>query len=459
MSLVTITVNQLVAAAPNNIQQTGALVTQGATSIGAGKTATLTQKGDLTAILAAPLAIAGLSWSGGTVTVTTAAPIPGLATADKFGVTIAGALPAGYNGSFVGTVTGASTFTYALANNPGAETALGTYTPPGQVDLLGMVTTFFAQGGSTQVQVLELGPADGTTGPPLLSTWIAANPRTFYSYTVPRDWDATAAYLSLIAQFESNSAQTYFFTTTTTANYANYTAQMKDVLLLIEAPGIALTEFSMAAAFNAALSYDPGPIELMTSFNNQFLYGVTPYPLQGNDVLLATLAAANVTVVGTGAEGGISTSTINGGKTLDGHDFSYWFEVDFVVIQSHLQLANYIINNGANNKVNPLGYNQDGIDRLQDVEVAFMQSACAFGVAQGTVVAAGLTPPQLTTALNNGTYEDQNVINCIPFVPYQALEPDDYAEGLYRGMTVVFIPQAFFQQIQVTLLVENLIAG
>src|SRR5580700_2412459 len=235
MSLVTITVSQLVAASPNNIQQTGALISQGATSLGANNFTRLTQPGDLTAKLAAPLAIAGIAWAGGVVTITTAAAIPGLVAADKFITTISGALPAGYNVSAVATVTGAQTFTFPLANNPGAETALGTYTPPNQGDLVSMVNSFFAQGGSTSVYVLELGPADGTTGPPLLSAFIAANQKTFYSYLVPRDWDSTAAYLALVAQFEATSAQTYFFTTlTNSGNYANYSAQMKDVLLFLE---------------------------------------------------------------------------------------------------------------------------------------------------------------------------------------------------------------------------------
>lgn len=456
--LVTILVSQLIAAAPNNLQQTGALISQGATSLGANKTALLTQPGDLTAKLAAPLAVSAIAYNAGTVTVTTTAAIPGLQVGDTFITTLAGFAPAGYNGTVLGTVTGASAFTWAAPNAIAAETQLGTYTPPGQGELQSMVNSFFAQGGSTSVQVLELGPADGTTGPPLLEAYIIANQKQFYSYLVPRNWDATAAYLALLALYEAPTAQTYFFTTTTLGNYASYSAQMKDALLLIEAPGIALTEFSMAALFNAALSYNPSPNQLMTSYNNKFLFGPTPYPTQGNAALLATLAAANVSVIGTGAEGGIATAIISGGKTLDAHDFSYWFQVDFVVIQLHLLLANYVLNNGPNNPVNPLGYNQDGIDRLQDVAVAFMQSACAFFVCQGTVTQASLTPTAFGQALDNDTYEDQNVINAVPFLPYSTLNPNDYSSGLYKGLTVVMIPQAFFQQIVVQLLVTNLIA-
>jgi hypothetical protein len=68
---------------------------------------------DLTPLLAAPLAIASLAWSGGTVLATTSANIPGLDTGDTFITPIAGATPAAYNGTYLATVTGANTFTCA----------------------------------------------------------------------------------------------------------------------------------------------------------------------------------------------------------------------------------------------------------------------------------------------------------------------------------------------------------
>lgn len=62
---------------------------------------------------------------GTTATLTTAAP-HGLATGAI--VTISGATPAGYNGTYTITVTGASTFTYTMAADPGASAApVGSY--------------------------------------------------------------------------------------------------------------------------------------------------------------------------------------------------------------------------------------------------------------------------------------------------------------------------------------------
>lgn len=69
-------------------------------------------------------ATTALAWAAGVVTATVANH--GYATGNT--VTIAGAVPAGYNGNFVVTVTGANTFTYQLAADPGAATTQGTST-------------------------------------------------------------------------------------------------------------------------------------------------------------------------------------------------------------------------------------------------------------------------------------------------------------------------------------------
>lgn len=72
--------------------------------------------------------ISGATWSSGTglVTVTTAAA-HGLANGAS--VTIVGATPIAYNGTFTATVTGSNTFTIPLASNPGAYVSGGDIVP------------------------------------------------------------------------------------------------------------------------------------------------------------------------------------------------------------------------------------------------------------------------------------------------------------------------------------------
>src|SRR6185437_8536198 len=112
-SIVVVNVSQQVAPTPSTLQKTGALISQGGTTLASGTYSLVTQLADLTAILAAPLTLASLAWAGGTVTATTAAP-HGITVGDTFPTTIASALPAAYNGTYIATVTGASTFTFLL---------------------------------------------------------------------------------------------------------------------------------------------------------------------------------------------------------------------------------------------------------------------------------------------------------------------------------------------------------
>ena len=72
--------------------------------------------------------LTSLSWSsagGGTVTGTTATTPVGVVTGTQYLATISGVTPVGYDGTFVLTQTGTTTFTYPLAVNPGTVTTLG----------------------------------------------------------------------------------------------------------------------------------------------------------------------------------------------------------------------------------------------------------------------------------------------------------------------------------------------
>ena len=108
--IVTVNVNIIAAPEPDNLQQMGAIISQGATNITPGEYEFLSQPADLTQYLTDALAITSLTWASGTVTATTAAA-HGIPNGDEVEVVIAGALPAGYNGTFLATSTGPDTFT------------------------------------------------------------------------------------------------------------------------------------------------------------------------------------------------------------------------------------------------------------------------------------------------------------------------------------------------------------
>jgi hypothetical protein len=454
-SIVTVNVSLQQAPLPATLQQTGAFISQGATTLTAQTTAIITQMADLTAILAGAKALTTLVWASSVVTATTAAP-HGLAVADTIQLTIAGATPSAYNGTFLCTITGASTFTYPLVANPGTETVPGTYTPEDVSELVAMATTYFAQGSQQSVQVLELGLGGAADGVTALTTWLTNNPLTIYSFLVPRTWDANAGFLSLIASYEAPTSMQYFWVTTTQANYTHYTPLMKCVNALIEAPGIPATEFSQAAPFYNSLTRNPSQTNRAGPFAFTFLFGVTPFPTIGNGPLLTTLKAASVNVIGTGAEGGITTAILLWGTMMDGRDFSYWFAVDWTQIQLNLNLSNEIIN-GSNNPLAPLYINQDGINRLQARAAQVVGNGIIFGMINGTLVQTEFDGPSFSLAIANGQFVAQAVVNAVPFVPYYTSLPGDYRIGKYAGLSAIIIPTRGFIQIVFNLVVTDFI--
>lgn len=265
--IVSISVSVQTPPAPSTLQRTGAFVSSGGTTLAKGAKSLITQPSDLTTLLVPAKALASLTWSGNVVTATTTSP-HGYTNADVINLTIAGAVPAGYNGSFPCTITGASTFTYPLGTNPGMETTPGTYIPGEVNSLIARTTTFFAQGSQQSVYVLEVGAGTATEGVNFLSSWITANPGVFYAYLVPRFWDGNATFLAFLATFESLTAKTYFYVTTNLQNYALYTAQMKDVVMMIEAPTYSIWPANVLTAISSS-----GGVVTATTTSN---HGVVP---------------------------------------------------------------------------------------------------------------------------------------------------------------------------------------
>lgn len=263
-SIVTVNVYQQQAPTPATLQRTSAFVSQDATTLTPGTFSLLTQYSDLADILKGAATLVSLSYSSGTVTATASAD-HGLPDGDVIEITIAGAAPSGYNGTFACTITGATTFTYALASNPGTDTSPGSYTLEDVSELVAMATTWFAQGAQLSVYVLELGAGGTAQGVTALTNYLATNPNSeytpgatgyFYNYLLPREWSGEPTLPALIADYEATTSKTYFWVTMTLQNYAIYTDLMKDVIGLVEAPalGVWATNALTAATYSSGLA-------------------------------------------------------------------------------------------------------------------------------------------------------------------------------------------------------------
>ena len=450
--ITTLVISTTGAPVPSNLQQTGAFISQGATTKAAGSLTLLSGINDLAAILSGSLAITALAYNSGTHTVTGTATGHGRTPGDTEWVVVAGCTPAGYNGAFLATFPDANTFTYAMASSLASCTVFGTLTDEDTIELNAMNTTFFAQGSTQPVYVLELGhgsPAEGVTA---LTAFISANPTANYSYLVPRTWDAETTFHTMTANYNAASTKLNFFVTTSLANYAAWTAVNNCVMGAIEAPGIPVTEFSLAAIFYRTLSRRPNSGTPVMTVALASVSGVTPYPLFGNGATLQLLRNANIGYFDTGAEGGLSSVIIfKWGHVLSGESFDKWYAIDWAAITLQQDVTNEVIN-GNNNSIAPLRYNQKGIDRLQNRAADTLLRGVTYGLLLGTVVAVQLDPTVFATNLANGLYKGQCVINAIPFSIYTAQNPSDYAVNhQYSGLQAAIIPQLGFEHVVINL--------
>jgi hypothetical protein len=430
--IVVVNVSTQFAPTASNYQKLGNLVTQGGTTLTAGTKQLITQVSDLTPLLGNALQVTAAVWATGTVTVTTATP-HGINVGDTATWTLAGFVPTGYNGTYTVTSTTSSQFTFALAVNPGTAGTLGTAINAEVAEVLSMVTTFFAQGNSNSVYVLELGegtPADGVTA---LTTYMTANPNDAYIYVVPRSWASEPTYVPLVNQYSSNTAMTYFFTTFN-ANNAAQAAQftgMKSFFGFVEDPSTPVTEFTVCSVAYNILNRSPSNVNKVPPTQYMFLSGVTNG--SWGSAQKAQWKTLNLNYVIKGSEGGLTNSILMLGVLGSGIYFNFWYSTDWTIINIHLALANEIIN-GSNSQINPLYYNQSGINRLQ----ARAQQTVNSGISFGLILAPA-------------------VVNAVDFVTYTTANPSDYAAGEYDGLSATIVPQNGFTRVVFNLAVTDLI--
>lgn len=373
------------------------------------------------------------------VTNTTAlsAPIASAPTADitggtfnqpngtTFTVIIAGALPAGYNGTFVATITSTTTFTYPLVSSPGNETNAGTYTQPGVGFLIDAFTTHFAQGNQVGLTVVELGSqASNAAAISALQTWITNydTPQSIYSFVVPGAWDVdqSVALNALASNYSSASGRRYFFVTTTQAHLSAY-AGNKAVFAVVPSPTAQAAEHQAAAFMYNWLVNNPGPANKLAPMAFRFLFGITPWTQQGNGIAINNVLSANGNLALVAAEGGLSNIAAYDGLTMDGNQGSVWYGIDWVQINVKQALAAAIIN--GSNQQPPLLYDQSGINTLQQIAQRVANNAVAYGCANTATVTS------------------------VPFATYTAQNPNDYGNGVYNGLACTMTAQNGFLSI------------
>ena len=348
-AIVTVNVSQQVASAPSTLQSTGALITQGGTTLDAGVPYFLSSATELSAILAAPSAA---------VTELTAMVNTYFSQAQSASV---------YVGATA--ITGSSKGIYVLDLGSGTVdegvTALGAY----------------------------------ITNPVPASNINVTTPVVFYSYLIPTEWDQNASFLTFANTFDGTTAQTYFYVTTTLPEGPdgyNFYLGVKSIFCGIQSPDAPSTEFSLASMFYVTLNYAPSSTNLVAPLEWHYVFNVTPYVLTNTEQAAASTAGVNW--ISTGAEGGISNKLIVTGGFMDKNTFNYWYAIDWLVINVTRSLSAAVII-GSNTPSNPLYYNQAGINSLLQVA----QATVDFGITYGMILS-----PAVVTAIPFTTYVQQN---------------------------------------------------
>lgn len=410
------------------------------------------------------------------------------------------------SGAFVsvgGTTLATGSYLYC-AQLSALQAVLQTSGSGNQVELNTMGTTFYAQGSSVGVYVLELGTqATGAAGMEALNTWITDNPGIFYAYLLPAAWDNTsevvgsaivtapgsgytaaptvafsgggggtgaaatatiangvvtgititspgsgytsaptiafsggsgtgaaattnlASELNIVAsEYASPTGRTYFFVTTTVANVATYQPN-KSVYAFVPSPTANSQEFGAAAHFYQWLVNNPSATNQLSPMAYRFLTGVTAWPSTGYAANIQTILSAYGNINLVPPQGGITSTCIFKGTTSDGSQSSWWYGIDWYQITVTNDLADAVIN--GSNEEPPLLYDQNGINQLAGVAQRDLDTAISFGCAlSGTVTATS-------------------------FSAYTKANPNNYKAGLYAGLLANVVGQNGFLTVGITL--------
>ncbi|MFW0766694.1 hypothetical protein ACN0IV_12725 [Trabulsiella odontotermitis] len=425
-NIVTVNVSQTIGAIPSNLQQMSAVLSFGATTNEPGKPILLTENSDINDAVSNAIGslTAEVQSTGSELTLV----LPdGMTIArddgSEFEIEIVNCFPTTWNGTYNATITGGTTLTMTIDGSTldGQPDTLGQFTIEGGSDLVTAVNTFFAQGNSVGTYLLELGyqqdvPATEVVA---LKAYLDDPLKRFYAYLVPESWKGSTDFITLAKLYTAEEAMQYFFVledTATDTNYVSPYAAIKSIIAV--ADDTYPTTNAAAAVMWNYVSASPSEINKVPPMAFRFLQAVNAN--QAKDNILKTMAAQNVNYVDTGAEGGIANTMLAKGVTSDGNDMTYWYSVDWVQINVDMMLANAIIN-GSNNPINPLYYDQDGIDRLQQVAQGVFNTGVSYGLVNG-----------------------QTPVNAIPFKTYTKNNPNDYGIGRYAGLSATYTPMRGF---------------
>lgn len=415
---------------PDRLQQTGVIVSVGGTNTDPGTLTLIQTNGSLSTYLSAAIAINTLVWATGTATLTSTAA-HGLPVGEEIYITIAGVTPAAWNGTYLATITGASTLTFAKTPDPGAMTLTGTFTLKSRADLVRDVATWFGCDNVPGIYILELGANGADAAIAYLTQWLGDNPATVYGLKVPDTWKDNADFVTLVANNSAVDSWLYFFLDVLhndTAIWADYAA-LKGIALGALSPTETANKSFAVYLLSEHVKVAPSETNQITQTAYSFVPGFKPFPRTHASIPL--MLAANINYPASGAEGNIANTILKMGVFMDGAQMSRWYAIDWIAINAQIELSASIINN-SNNAVNPYRLDQFGIESLLAV-----------------------TQNVLSRGIRYGMYNNQSSCYAIDFKTYYKQNPSDYDNGIYNGLYALLYTSQGFLKVQFNGVVLN----
>ncbi len=254
-----------------------------------------------------------------------------------------------------------------------------------------------------------------------LTEYLQSYPLQNYLYVIDPTNSQNTAFGTLAANYNSYTSYTYFLLTLSVSQASVY-ANNKSTILFTPATALPSTEFTASVIAFAFASLSPSAVAKMRPFNYRFATGVTIYALPGTQAFVAALGT-NTNIIIPATAGGLTELMLLGGQTSDGNAINLWYGPDYASLSVTQALANAIIE-GSNDLINPLDYDQQGINTLVARTIQTLNSAVTVGAILGPVT-----------------------VTAIDFADYVIANPSNYQEGIYNGLSFTIVPARGFNAI------------
>lgn len=289
-------------------------------------------------------------------------------------------------------------------------------------------TSFYSQGTSSYY-VTEVSGETGSTTIDKITAWLTANPDVTYIAALDAKASVESDFVTLAKQYEAATACLYFLPTLTVSEFANVSG-IKSIIGFLPATSAPSTEYGAGGLAYKFAALTPSTTSPIAPFTYQFMTGLTEYATALQTSLINTALAANANFIIPATAAGLTDDILMGGVCADGTSIQMWYGADYAYLHLTQGLTAAVIN-GVNNATNPLDYDQSGINTLKAAAVLYLKNAVNVGAILGPVT-----------------------VTAVSFEDYVAANPDDYAAGIYNGLTATVVPKNGFTNITFGLTID-----